>query len=126
MSCKSDIAKLVQGKLNPILKSYYQEAPKIAPFPYCVFTLRLNRFEDIYGRKSMELQIHLWDKDDDEHHDFRLEEKAEAIIKALHLLNEPTPKTLPTFFVNQVQNAPDVEPKMIRKLIDCEIYFYEQ
>lgn len=126
MSSKSDIAKLVKSKLNPILKSYYKEAPSTTPFPYCVFTLRLNQFEDIYGKKSMELQIHLWDKDSDVPHDFQLEEKSEKIMQTLHLLNEPTEKTLPTFFVNRVQNVPDIEPKMIGKLIDCEIHFFEK
>lgn len=125
MSSKSEIIKLVQSKLNSILKSYYQEAPSTTPFPYCVFTL-LNQFEDIYGKKSMELQIHLWDKNNDVLNDLQLEEKSEKIIQTLHLLNEPTETTLPTFFVNQVQSVLDVEPKIIRKLIDCEIHFFEK
>ena len=104
------LRKIIQSRINPIVKSYYRKADKGALYPHAVYDFENIDLGDLF-RDDLILVVDIWDKDNDT---TEIEELADQIEAAFNAVNLPNEEVLPTFY-RAGRKPIDDEDKMINR-----------
>ena len=120
MNKTNALRKIIQKKINSIVKSYYRIADAKADFPHSVYDFESIDLGDIY-RDDLILIIDLWGKGKDT---TQIEEMADQIETMFNAVNLPGEEVLPTFYRISRKPIDDEDKTLIRRQLKFLIQNY--
>ena len=120
MSKTNALRKIIQKKINSIIKSYYRTADAKATFPHAVYDFENIDLGDIY-RDDLILIVDLWGKGKDTSN---IEEKADQIEAMFNAVNLPDAEVLPTFYRISRKPIDDEDKSLIHRQLKFQIQNY--
>ena len=121
MSKTNALRKIIQIKINSIVKSFYRVADEKERYPYAVYDFENIDLGDI-NRDDLILIIDLWGKGKDTS---SIEEMADRIEKTFNAANMPNDEVLPTFYRISRKPIDDEDKTLIRRQLKFQIQNYD-
>ena len=120
MGKTTSLRRIIQKKLDGIIKSYYCTADKDAMFPHSVFDFENIDLLDI-NRDDLILTIDLWGKGKDTS---EIENIADQIEEMFNAANMPEEDILPTFYRMNRTPIDDEDKSLIHRRLKFQIQNY--
>ena len=121
MSKTNSLRKIIQSKIDPIVKTYYRFASTTNIFPHAVYDFESIDLLDL-NRDDLILIVDVWDKGTDTS---RAEDIADQIEKLFNAANLPDEDVLPTFYRISRKPIDDEDKTMIRRQLKFQIQNYD-
>lgn len=121
MSKTNSLRKIIQSKINPIIKSSYRSADNKTNYPYAVYDFENIDLGDL-SRDDLILIVDLWDKGKSTS---RIEEKADQIEKMFNAANLPGEDVLPTFYRISRRPIDDEDKTLMHRQLKFQIQNYD-
>ncbi|EGS9998288.1 DUF3168 domain-containing protein [Clostridium perfringens] len=121
MSKTIELRKLIVKLLKEVNKSvFYENANDKTEYPYIVYNLdNMNTVN--YPRNDSILTIDVWDRNKDT---VTVETLADKIEDILNMLNKPSEKSFPTFYLEDRMSIDDEDPLIRRRQLKFKIENY--
>ncbi len=121
MSKTIELRKLIVKLLKEVNKSvFYENANDKAEYPYIVYNLdNMNTVN--YPRNDSILTIDVWDRNKDT---VTVETLSDKIEDILNMLNKPSEKSFPTFYLEDRMSIDDEDPLIRRRQLKFKIENY--
>lgn len=121
MSKTIELRKLIVKLLKEVNKSvFYENANDKTEYPYIVYNLdNMNTVN--YPRNDSILTIDVWDRNKDT---VTVETLADRIEDILNMLNKPSEKSFPTFYLEDRMSIDDEDPLIRRRQLKFKIENY--
>ncbi len=120
MNKTNSLRKIIQSKINPIIKSYYRVADPKADFPRAVYDFENIDLGDL-SRDDLILIVDLWDKGNDTS---KIEDIADQIEEMFNAANLPDENVLPTFYRISRKPIDDEDKTLMRRQLKFQIQNY--
>lgn len=120
MSKTNSLRKIIQSKINPIIKTYYRTADAKSSYPHAVYDFENIDLGDI-SRDDLILIIDLWGKGKDTSN---IEEIADQIEEIFNAANIPGQEVLPTFYRISRKPIDDEDKTLIHRQLKFQIQNY--
>lgn len=120
MNKTNSLRKIIQSKINPIIKSYYRVADPKADFPRAVYDFENIDLGDL-NRDDLILIVDLWDKGKDTS---KIEDIADQIEEMFNAANLPDTNVLPTFYRISRKPIDDEDKTLMRRQLKFQIQNY--
>lgn len=120
MNKTNSLRKIIQSKINPIIKSYYRAADPKADFPRAVYDFENIDLGDL-SRDDLILIVDLWDKGNDTS---KIEDIADQIEEMFNAANLPDENVLPTFYRISRKPIDDEDKTLMRRQLKFQIQNY--
>ena len=120
MNKTNSLRKIIQSKINPIIKSYYRAADPKADFPRAVYDFENIDLGDL-NRDDLILIVDLWDKGKDTS---KIEDIADQIEEMFNAANLPDANVLPTFYRISRKPIDDEDKTLMRRQLKFQIQNY--
>jgi len=120
MNKTNSLRKIIQSKINPIIKSYYRVADPKADFPRAVYDFENIDLGDL-SRDDLILIVDLWDEGNDTS---RIEDIADQIEEMFNAANLPDENVLPTFYRISRKPIDDEDKTLMRRQLKFQIQNY--
>ena len=121
MSKTNALRKIIQNKINSIVKSYYRFADTTNIYPHAVYNFENIDLGDI-TRDDLILIVDVWDKGKDTS---QAENIADQIEKLFNAANLPDESVLPTFYRIGRKPIDDEDKTIIRRQLKFQIQNYD-
>lgn len=120
MGKTTSLRRIIQRKLDAVIKSYYQKADKGAIFPHSVFDFETIDLLDI-NRDDLILIIDIWGKGNNTS---EIEDLADQIEEMFNAANMPEDDVLPTFYRLSRTPIDDEDKTLIHRRLKFQIQNY--
>ena len=120
MSKTNFLRKIIQSKINSIVKLYYRTADAKAGFPHAVYDFENIDLGDLF-RDDLILVVDLWGKGKDTS---PIEEMADQIEELFNAANIPDEHVLPTFYRISRKPIDDEDKTIIHRQLKFQIQNY--
>lgn len=120
MNKTNSLRKIIQSKINPIIKSYYRVADPKADFPRAVYDFENIDLGDL-NRDDLILIVDLWDEGNDTS---KIEDIADQIEEMFNAANLPDENVLPTFYRISRKPIDDEDKTLMRRQLKFQIQNY--
>lgn len=120
MSKTIALRKIVQSKIDSVVKSYHQNADKGALFSHAVYHFENVDLGDLH-RDDLILVVDLWGKGKDTS---EIEEMADQLEEIFNAANLPGEEVLPTFYRISRKPIDDEDKTLIRRQLKFQIQNY--
>lgn len=117
----NSLRKIIQSKIDSIVKSYYRFANTTNIFPHAVYDFESIDLLDP-NRDDLILIVDVWDKGKDTS---RTEDIADQIEKLFNAANLPDEDVLPTFYRISRKPIDDEDKTMIHRQLKFQIQNYD-